>query len=66
MWLRDALEQGFNSYIVGAAEHAWRLSPSPQPPSSPTLRERKGEIMPCPRTFPRSLSVPTKRAEAGR
>ena len=63
MWLRDALEQGFNSYIVGAAEHAWRLSPSPQPPSSPTLRERKGEIMPCPRTFPQPLSVPTKKAE---
>jgi len=30
-------------FSVCAVEHAWRPSPSPWPPSSPTLRERKGE-----------------------
>ena len=37
---------GLHGFRVGATEHAWRPSPSPRPPSSPTLRERKGEIMP--------------------
>ena len=33
----------FNVFRTRAAEHAWWPSPSPQPPSSPALRERKGE-----------------------
>jgi len=47
--------------VTGPVEHAWWPSPSPQPPSSPALRERKGGLYP--RTFHRPLSVPTKRAE---
>ncbi len=41
--LRDALEQAGDGCRAGAAKYAGRPSPSPQPPSSPALRERKGE-----------------------
>jgi len=37
------METGGAGFSAGAAEHAWRPSPSPWPPSSPALRERKGE-----------------------
>ncbi len=43
MRLHYVMEKGFNGFKAGAAEHAWWPSPSPQPPSSPALRERKGE-----------------------
>ena len=49
--LRDALEQGGDGYRAGAARYAWWPSLSPQPPSSPALRERKGEyeqVLPTP------------------
>ena len=35
--------RGGNVFRPGAAAHAWRPSPSPQPPSSPPLGARKGE-----------------------
>ncbi len=42
MRLRDAMETGCDGFSACAAAHAWRLAPSPLPPSSPP-RELKGE-----------------------
>ncbi len=42
--------------VTGPVEHAWWPSPSPQPPSSPALRERKGGIM-SPHLSPSSLPL---------
>ena len=42
--LARILMEGCTGVSAGAAEHAWRPSPSPQPPSSPALRARKGEM----------------------
>ena len=51
---------GGTGVSAGAAERAWRPSPSPQPPSSPALRERKGE-MGAPHLPPSPPAAPPRR-----
>jgi hypothetical protein len=52
---RDATETGGVGFSAGAVEYGWCPSPSPLPPSSPALRERKGGLppaLPAPRPLP--------------
>jgi len=63
--LRDALEQGGDGYRAGAARYAWWPSPSPQPPSSPALRERKGEYETSDGRYVARPSPPTLRERKG-